>query len=210
MSEQPPLNQLKRLKAQQLKTLYIFLVLIQAHSWQSELSEAPPLSKAHQIERPAASVHFCPRQVCFRNKNTLWLGYKLAILAFRLINVPTVGANFHRCVCYILIKCSYFSISSQHFFFFLVSQNCPFAYSHMWVCTCVCVHVLALLRSPAQSGALPGGRSAFLQRLIGPRWVTADTCLSHIEQLTWKLMFHVSDHLSLLECREAAEVRRGI
>lgn len=41
------------------------------------------------------------------------------------------------------------------------------------------------------------------------RWVTADTCLSHAEQLTWKLMFHISNHLSLLHCREAVGVRRG-
>ena len=56
---------------------------------------------------------------------------------------------------------------------------------------------------------IAGWQISFLQLLIWSRWVTADTCLSHAEQLTWKLMFHISDHLSLLHCRDAAGVRRG-
>lgn len=66
----------------------------------------------------------------------------------------------------------------------------------------MCAHVTPFSCS---EGCIAGWRISFSQLLIWPRWVTADTCLSHAEQLTWKLMFHISDHLSLLQCRKAEE-----
>ena len=78
--------------------------------------------------------------------------------------------------------------------------------SQVWVFLWPCVCRVSFSSSER---CIAGWQISFLQLLIWPRWVMADTCLSHAEQLTWKLMFHISDHLSLLHCWEAAEVRRG-
>ena len=89
-----------------------------------------------------------------------------------------------------------------------------FTYVYMCVLVCVCVCVCVCARASitpfsSTERCIAGWQISFLQLLIWPRWVTADTCLSHTEQLTWKLMFHISDHLSLLHCWEAVGVRRG-
>lgn len=66
---------------------------------------------------------------------------------------------------------------------------------------CVLVRVLTVFSDTKR--CIAGWQISFLQLFIRPRWVMADTCLSHAEQLTWKLMFHISDHLFLLRCRKA-------
>lgn len=103
-------------------------------------------------------------------------------------------------------------IFSFCFFFHFFSSNVlicsgftvlfAYAFERAYVCSCMCAHVTPFSCS---EGCIAGWRISFSQLLIWPRWVTADTCLSHAEQLTWKLMFHISDHLSLLQCRKAEE-----
>lgn len=77
----------------------------------------------------------------------------------------------------------------------------------MRACMCVtaraCVPVRVLTVFSDTKRCIAGWQISFLQLFIRPRWVMADTCLSHAEQLTWKLMFHISDHLFLLRCRKA-------
>lgn len=99
---------------------------------------------------------------------------------------------------------SYFSLTlnTVHCFRFLLFAS-----------LCMRVHVfLCAWIAPFSSiqMCIAGWQISFLQLLIWPRWVTADTCLSHAEQLTWKLMFHISNRLSLLHCRNAVRMRRGM
>lgn len=86
--------------------------------------------------------------------------------------------------------------------------TCNSCLLHVGVCVCENVHKCVLVRVLTvfsdTERCIVGWQISLVQLFIRPRWVMADTCLSHAEQLAWKLMFHISDHLFLLHCSKAA------